>query len=138
MRTGAERADDDGAHATTMNEDRNIVLHGIANCDTVRRARRWLDDNDVAHRFHDFRKDGVDADRLLGWIATLDGWEELVNRRGTTWRRLADAAREGLDETRAVALMLEHPTVIKRPVLVRGELVLVGFEETMYRKLATA
>ena len=118
--------------------DDTITLHGIANCDTVRKARRWLDGNGVGHRFHDFRKDGVDETMLRGWIATLDDWGELVNRRGTTWRKLAEGQRADLDEDRAVALMLEHPTIIKRPVLVRGERVLVGFDEVMYRKLAIA
>ena len=121
-----------------MNDDTDITLHGIANCDTVRKARRWLDDNDVPHRFHDLRKDGVDENMLEGWIASLDDWGELVNRRGTTWRKLAEEERADLDEEKAVALMIEHPAVIKRPVLVRGELVLVGFDETMYRKLASA
>ena len=120
-----------------MDHDTDTTLHGIANCDTVRKARRWLDDNDVAYRFHDFRKDGVDEAMLQGWIATLDDWGELVNRRGTTWRKLAEEERADLDEAKAVALMVEHPTVIKRPVLVRGDLVLVGFVEMMYRKLAS-
>ena len=113
-----------------------ITLHGIANCDTVKKARRWLDDEGVDHAFHDFRKDGLDADRVNGWIDALDDWGALVNRRGTTWRKLAEAERENLDRERAVALMVEHPAVVKRPVLVRGDLVLVGFDETMYRKLA--
>ena len=117
--------------------DNDITLHGIANCDTVRKARRWLDDNDMTYRFHDFRKDGVDEAMLQGWIETLDDWGELVNRRGTTWRQLAEERRANLDEAGAVALMIEHPSVIKRPVLVREGIVLVGFDETMYRKLAS-
>jgi len=116
--------------------DDTITLHGIANCDTVRKARRRLDDEGVEYTFHDFRKDGLDAARVDGWVDALDDWGVLVNRRGTTWRKLAEAERENLDRARAVALMVEHPTVVKRPVLVRGELVLVGFDETMYRKLA--
>ena len=118
--------------------DETITLHGIRNCDTVRKARRWLDDEGVAHTFHDVRKDGLDEAMLNDWIDTLDDWGVLLNRRGRTWRELDDAETENLDRARAVALMVEHPTVVKRPVLVRGELVLVGFDETMYRKLAHA
>ena len=116
--------------------DDAITLHGIPNCDTVRKARRWLDGEGVDYAFHDFRKDGLDAARVNGWIDALDDWGVLVNRRGTTWRKLDDADKENLDRERAVALMVEHPSLVKRPVLVRGELVLVGFDETLYRKLA--
>ncbi|MFO7953690.1 MAG: arsenate reductase, partial [Thioalkalivibrio sp.] len=93
-----------------------IALYGIANCDTVRKARRSLDAAGVAYRFVEVRKDGLAADRLRGWVEAV-GWETLVNRRGTTWRQLSEADREGVDAERAIALLLEHPALMKRPVV---------------------
>ena len=115
-----------------MSDD--ITLHGIPNCDSVRQARRWLEEHGVAHAFHDFRRHGLDAATVNGWVDALGGWDALVNRRGTTWRKLAEEARADLDRDRAVALMLAHPTIVKRPVLVRGALVLVGFDATKYTR----
>ncbi len=93
-------------------------LHGIPNCDTVKRARAWLTAQGHAHEFHDFKKAGVPADRLDAWIAALGGWEPLVNRQGTTWRKLDDARKAAVvDAASAKALMLEEPSVIKRPVV---------------------
>ncbi|TLS75030.1 ArsC family reductase [Mariprofundus erugo] len=91
-------------------------LYGIANCDTVRKARRWLDEHGVAYRFHDYRKDGLSRDMLVLWVDRL-GWETLLNRRGTTWRQLPEADRQGLDGERAIELMLLHPALIRRPLL---------------------
>lgn len=94
-----------------------ITVHGIPNCDTVKRARAWLGERGVNHRFHDFRRDGVPAEALDGWIARL-GWERLLNRQGTTWRRLPEAERAAVvDAASARALMLRQPSVIKRPVV---------------------
>jgi arsenate reductase (glutaredoxin) len=107
------------------------ILYGIRNCDTVGKARRWLDERGVAYRFHDFRTDGLEADRLDGWIRAV-GWETLLNRRGTTWRQLPEADREGIDAERAAALMLEHPTLIRRPVIEHGKQVLVGFNAEVF------
>ncbi len=94
-----------------------ITLYGIPNCDTVKKARRWLADNGLEHQFHDFKKQGVPADRLQGWIGAV-GWEKLVNRQGTTWRKL-DAAQQAavMDAASASALMENLPSVIKRPVV---------------------
>ncbi|ALH79087.1 ArsC family reductase [Sphingopyxis macrogoltabida] len=103
-----------------------LILYGIPNCDTVKKARRWLDEQGVAHRFHDFRKDGLDPGRLQGWIDAL-GWEKLLNRSGTTFRKLPDAQKDGLDAAKAKALMLEQPAMIRRPVLEAGGDVSVGF-----------
>lgn len=103
-----------------------ITLYGIPNCDTVKKARRWLDAAGVAHGFHDFRKDGLDPARLQRWIDTL-GWEKLLNRSGTTFRKLPDAAKEGLDAAAAKALMLEQPAMIRRPVVESADGVSVGF-----------
>lgn len=103
-----------------------ITLYGIANCDTVKKARRWLDDAGIDHRFHDVRADGLTRDVVQAWIDEL-GWEPLVNTRGTTWRRLPEQERAALDRDAAAALMLAHPTVIKRPVWDLGDHRRVGF-----------
>lgn len=103
-----------------------IVLYGIPNCDTVRKARKALDAAGVEHRFHDVRKDGVDEGRLRRWVDAL-GWEVLVNRRGTTWRQLPEEQRQSLDAEAAIALMREHPALIRRPVIERDGRVTVGW-----------
>ena len=103
-----------------------IALYGIANCDTVRKARRSLDAAGVSYRFVDVRKDELEADRLRAWVDAV-GWETLVNRRGTTWRQLPDDQREGLDADQAVELMVEHPTLIKRPVIEQDGEITVGW-----------
>ena len=113
--------------------DTQLTLYGIANCDTVKKARRWLADQGLAYRFHDFRKDGLNESLLRSWAAEL-GWEALLNRRGTTWRQIPPEATAGLDEDRALRLMLEHPAVIRRPVLDTGRVRLIGFDESTYRK----
>ncbi len=92
-----------------------IVLYGIPNCDTVRKARKWLDAAGVEYRFHDFRKDGLDPATLRRWAGAV-GWETLLNRRGQTWRKLDPAVREAMDEARALDWMQKEPTLIKRPV----------------------
>lgn len=105
-----------------------LVLYGIPNCDTVKRARAWLAAQDHEVRFHDFRKAGVPADELDRWIERL-GWERLLNRQGTTWRRLDDATRSAVtDAAAARALMLAQPSVIKRPVVDWGSALTVGFD----------
>jgi Spx/MgsR family transcriptional regulator len=103
-----------------------LILYGISNCDTVKKARRWLDEQDVAYRFHDVRKDGLDAARLQNWIDAL-GWEKLLNKSGTTFRKLPDAEKEGLDAASAKALMLEQPAMIRRPVVEAADGISVGF-----------
>lgn len=110
-----------------------LTLYGIPNCDTVKKARRWLDDHGVAYRFHDFRKDGLDPAKLEGWIDTV-GWEKLLNRAGTTFRKLPDAAKDGLDAASAKALMLEQPAMIKRPVVEAADSVSVGFSADDWQK----
>ncbi|HKK05190.1 MAG TPA: ArsC family reductase [Gammaproteobacteria bacterium] len=108
------------------------TLFGIKNCDTVKKARRWLDDHGVDYRFHDFRADGLTKTQLKRWIAAV-GWETLLNRRGTTWRKLPESEREGITAAGAERLMLDEPTLIKRPVVEAGDVVLVGFDEEDYR-----
>lgn len=103
-----------------------LMIYGIPNCDTVKKARRWLDSAGVAHRFHDFRKDGLDPDRLQRWIDAL-GWERVINKSGTTFRKLSDADKDGLDAGKAKALMLDQPAMIRRPVVEAAGGVSVGF-----------
>jgi Spx/MgsR family transcriptional regulator len=109
-------------------------LYGISNCDSVKKARKWLEGQGLAYRFHDFRKDGLDANDLHGWVEAL-GWEALLNRRSTTWRKLDEADKADLDSARAESLMLREPTLIKRPVLVAAGRVLAGFSETSYEEM---
>ena len=108
-----------------------ITLYGIPNCDTVKKARKWLEANGIDYRFHDFRKDGLDAKQLKRWTDAL-GWETVLNRKGTTWRQLPEDARNAVDAKSAAKLMLEQPTLIKRPVLEQGNNVRCGFSETEY------
>jgi arsenate reductase len=111
------------------------VLYGIKNCDTVKKARRWLDDHGVAYRFHDFRADGLDEKQLARWTKQL-GWETLLNRRGTAWRTLPEAQREKVvDAATAAAAMLAHPALIKRPVLEINGTLRVGFTDDDYAAL---
>lgn len=103
-----------------------IEIFGIKACDTMKKARTFLEARGVPHVFHDYKLEGVTAERLSGWAAKV-GWEKLLNRSGTTFRKLPDAARADLDEAKAIALMVAQPSMIKRPVLTRGDAILVGF-----------
>lgn len=103
-----------------------LTIFGISNCDTVKKARRWLDEQGVAYHFHDYRKDGLDPAQLQGWIDKL-GWEKLLNKSGTTFRKLPDAEKEGLDAAKAKALMLEQPAMIRRPLVDADGALSVGF-----------
>jgi arsenate reductase len=107
------------------------TIYGIRNCDTMKKARAWLDAHGVTYEFHDYKVSGVDRATLERW-AGIVGWETLLNRAGTTFRKLPDAARAGLTEARAMKLMLEQPSMIKRPVLEHGRTLLVGFDESRY------
>ncbi len=106
-----------------------LTLYGIPNCDTVKKARAWLTEQGIAHTFHDFKKQGVPADRLAAWVDAL-GWETLLNRQGTTWRKLDEPTKAAVvDATSAQALMRAQPSIIKRPVAERDEMTLsVGLE----------
>jgi Spx/MgsR family transcriptional regulator len=109
-----------------------VTLYGIKNCDTMKKAWTWLDEQGVAYRFHDYKKAGIDRARLEGWVKEV-GWEPLLNRSGTTFRKLPDAMREDLTEQKAIALMLDQPSMIKRPVLEGAGKLLVGFKPEIYR-----
>lgn len=104
-----------------------ITLHGIASCDTVKKARAWLDGHGTAYAFHDYRKAGVERATLERWVREA-GWERLLNRSGTTFRKLDDADRTNLDEAKAIALMLAQPSIIKRPVVTGAGPLLIGYK----------
>ncbi len=108
-----------------------ITIYGIKNCDTMKKARAWLDGHGVAYEFHDYKAKGIDAGRLAGWARAV-GWETLLNKAGTTFRKLPDADKAGLDEARALKLMLAQPSMIKRPVVETGGRILVGFKPEAY------
>ena len=112
-----------------------LRLYGIPNCDSVRRARAWLAEHGIEVAFHDFKKQGVPADRLDGWLASA-GREALLNRKGTTWKKLSEAERLGAGVAADAARLLgAHPSVVRRPVLEHGEQVTVGFDSGVYRAL---
>ena len=110
-----------------------VTIYGIKNCDTMKKARAWLDAHDVAYEFHDYKSQGIDKPKLEQWIKRA-GWETVLNRAGTTFRKLPDADRNGLTEKKAIALMLAQPSMIKRPVLEKGAKLLVGFKAEEYAK----
>ena len=111
-----------------------ITIYGIKNCDTMKKARSWLDDHGVAYDFHDYKTAGIAKDKLKQWSEEV-GWETLLNRAGTTFKKLPDADKEGITEKKAIALMLAQPSMIKRPVLdTKGKLT-VGFQPEAYKKL---
>ncbi|MEE9319403.1 MAG: ArsC family reductase [Granulosicoccus sp.] len=112
----------------------STIIYGIASCDTMKKARRWLDAHSVDYEFHDYKKRGVGNALLKTWCAE-EGWEVLVNRRGTTWRKLPDADKEGITTAKAVALMEANTSLIKRPVLEHGDKRLVGFDENGYTNM---
>lgn len=113
-----------------------LTMYGIKNCDTIKKARRWLEAHQIEYRFHDYRVDGLDRNLLDTFIAEL-GWEALLNTRGTTWRKLDETVRTGINNADAAAkLMLEMPAIIKRPLLCKpGQPMLLGFSETLYSDL---
>ncbi len=109
-----------------------ITIYGIKNCDTMKKARAWLDTHRVAYQFHDYKAEGIDKRRLEGWVRNV-GWETLLNRAGTTFRKLPEKDKQGLTASRAIALMLDQPSMIKRPVLELGSSKLVvGFKPETY------
>jgi arsenate reductase len=110
---------------------RAVTIYGIKNCDTMKKARAWLDKHDVAYVFHDYKAAGIDRGSLEAWSGKV-GWETLLNRAGTTFRALPDKDKEGLTEKKAIALMMAQPSMIKRPVLDVGGKLLVGFKPEQY------
>ncbi len=109
-----------------------VTLYGIKNCDTVKKARKWLDDHHIEYRFHDFRADGLERP-LLEQLEDALGWESMLNRRSTSWRQLPEQQQTGLNRETALQLMLDSPTLIKRPVLNTGSKTLIGFKAADYQ-----
>jgi len=107
------------------------TIYGIRNCDTMKKARAWLEAHGVDYDFHDYKIEGIDRATLEKWTRTV-GWEVLLNRAGTTFRKLPEDAKQNIDERKAIKLMLEQPSMIKRPVIERGKSLLIGFSEERY------
>ena len=107
----------------------SVTLYGIPNCDTVKKARAWLNARGIDHAFHDYKKAGIDAASLRNWAGEV-GWDRLLNRAGTTFRKLDEGERADLDEAKAIALMASHPSLIKRPVVSGAGPLIVGFKDT--------
>lgn len=112
----------------------SIEFYGIPNCDTVKKARTWLEDKGIAYAFHDYKKEGADKAKLAAWCKAA-GWETLLNRAGTTFKKLPDADKRGLDEAKAIALMLAAPSMIKRPVVEHPKGLLVGFKPDQWEAI---
>ena len=111
-----------------------ITLYGIPNCDAIKKARNWLKNNEIDYEFHDYKKQGVPEKELIGWVKKL-GWEIVLNKRGTTWRKLDDKTKNSVTEESAIQIMLDNPSIIKRPVLEKNDLLLVGFKADEYSQL---
>ncbi|MDH5692103.1 MAG: ArsC family reductase [Gammaproteobacteria bacterium] len=108
-------------------------VYGIKNCGTVKKALNWLDENGIEYTFHDYKKEGVDETKLKSWVKEL-GWESLLNRRGLTWRKLSDEEKSGINQGNAIKIMLEKPSIIKRPLIIANREKLLGFDEDEYQK----
>lgn len=111
-----------------------LTLYGIKNCDTVKKARRWLEDHGVEYQFHDFRQDGLDKKLLSSWVDDL-GWESVLNKRSTSWRNLSEKDKNITTDAQAIKLLLANPTLIKRPITQGDKILLIGFKEAEYKKL---
>jgi len=118
-------------------DNKNLVLYGIKNCDTIKKAKKWLENQGIDYHFHDYRVDGID-EALLQQFLQNHSWEVLLNKRGTTWRQQSDEVKNTINETWALALMIEHPAMIKRPVLAlstaKTNNTLVGFKAEQYQQ----
>jgi Spx/MgsR family transcriptional regulator len=115
-----------------------ITMFGIKNCDTIKKARKWLEAEGIEYQFHDYKKEGLSSEMLNAWIADL-GWEALVNKRGTTWRKLPEDSKESMDEAAAIQVMLENASIIKRPLMVdASNNKLLGFKAEEYQEFFNA
>jgi Spx/MgsR family transcriptional regulator len=111
-----------------------ITMFGIKNCDTIKKARKWLEAEGIEYQFHDYKKDGLNQEQLNTWVKDL-GWEALINKRGTTWRKLPEEIKDSIDEAGAIAVMLENASIIKRPLLINGaNNKLLGFKAEQYQE----
>lgn len=115
-----------------LSENTSLYLYGIKNCDTIKKAKKWLEEQQIAYQFHDYRADGLDAELLRTFIEQL-GWESLLNTRGTTWRKLNESVRQSINNADSAAeLMLAQPAIIKRPLLAHNHRMLLGFNPDQY------
>lgn len=110
-----------------------VTIYGIKNCDTMKKARKWLDDHDIAYNFHDYKKDGLSEALIDQFLSAVD-WEKLLNRAGTTFRKLDESVKANVDKSKARELMLEQPSMVKRPVLEKDGAYIVGFKPELYQE----
>lgn len=112
-----------------------MKLYGIPNCSTVKKARAWLEKNKIPYEFHDYKKQGVDAAKLEKWVQK-HGWEEILNKKGMTWRNLPENQKTNITLAKAIKIMIANPSIIKRPIVEKGQKRVIGFDETEYKKIA--
>ena len=108
-----------------------IEIYGIKNCDTMKKAFRWLDDNNVEYRFHDYKKEGLNSSMAKAWIDQL-GWEKVINKRGTTWRKLDEDTKNSMNNEKAIQTIVDQPSMIKRPLLIQSDAIYLGFNIEEY------
>ena len=109
-------------------------MYGINNCDTIKKAKSWLNEHHIDFDFHDYKKLGIEHSQLTLWVQQL-GWEQLINKRGTSWRKLDESSKQNMDDQLAVTVMMDNPSIIKRPLLVMGEQKILGFNQQQYQQL---
>jgi Spx/MgsR family transcriptional regulator len=109
-----------------------MIIYGISNCDTVKKAKNWLDSHNIDYKFHDFRKDGINRDIINGWLNTV-AWDKILNKRSTSWRNLDASTQQAVNATNVVVLLVENPTLIKRPVMNVNDIITVGFNSDTYQ-----
>ena len=109
-----------------------MIIYGISNCDTVKKAKNWLDSHNIDYKFHDFRKDGINRDIINGWLITV-AWDKILNKRSTSWRNLDASTQQAINATNVVDLLVENPTLIKRPVMDVNDIITVGFNSDTYQ-----
>ena len=110
-----------------------ITLYAIPNCNTVKKARAWLDEHQIDYEFHNYKKQGIDRETLQQWVDEL-GWETVINRKGMTWRKLDEATRNSMDADKAIDIMLQNQSIIKRPLIIKGDKKILGFNEDEYQE----
>ena len=112
----------------------SVIVYGISNCDTIKKAKSWLDRKGIKYAFHDYRKQGLNIDQLNAWVNEL-GWESLLNKRGTTWRKLSDEVKDNVDRASAIEIMMGNPSIIKRPLLDKNSQLHLGFSDSLYEEV---
>lgn len=110
-----------------------ITIYGIKNCDTMKKAFKWLGDHNIGYNFHDYKKSGID-ESIIKQAITDHGWERVINKRGTTWRQLEDIIKNNIDTKLALNIAIDNPSIIKRPLLLNGNKIIIGFDENTYTK----